>query len=221
MGLWEKGSAATWSSDHSEPPVRTNLGRSWATLSLTCPNLRVAAHLGSGGGGWTESTQQQPLGCPRSSTHAASRAVRKAVRPLIWTAATFSGPYGVCVIARSEGIGRVPQVRQPAPAPCGAYLGRKRRGEAPRSHLLNSRKSALDSKSISSCYDTDSVGTRLGEVLTQTLKAPNDLRSRVWLYAIRIEIPLAPGPLQGGCSGPDQANLHPESSAVLNLCFRQ
>ena len=34
-------------------------------------------------------------------------------------------PEGVCVIAKSEGVGRVPQVRQPAPACRGSVRGPK------------------------------------------------------------------------------------------------
>jgi hypothetical protein len=35
-------------------------------------------------------------------------------------------PEGVCVIAKSEGVGRVPQVRQPAPACRGSVPGPKK-----------------------------------------------------------------------------------------------
>jgi hypothetical protein len=52
-------------------------------------------------------------------------------------------PYGVCVIAKSEGIRRVPLAN--------AYLGPKTMGRSPgatppRSHLLNPANRALDSK---------------------------------------------------------------------------
>ncbi len=69
------------------PPLR------FAPVGMT--NLRAAVHLGSGGGGGTESnnSNQPGFGLPAfSSTHSASCAVQKAIRPLTWTALAESSP---------------------------------------------------------------------------------------------------------------------------------
>jgi hypothetical protein len=59
-------------------------------------NLRAVAHLGFGGDGWTEALpQHQPdFACPRSLPRIQSCAVQKAICALIWTALTFSRPFG-------------------------------------------------------------------------------------------------------------------------------
>jgi hypothetical protein len=108
-----------------------------ASVGMT--KWRVALHLGSGGEGWTEHSSNQPaFGLPAfSSTHSASCAIQKAVRPLIWTALTLSRP---CETAPRR------MLAQNA-CPGDSYASQEKRNSLVRSSLMVSRSLAAFSNS--------------------------------------------------------------------------